>query len=82
MECVFMFLRGWHSHYVSWTSGSSCCAALFEQQVWPEIPADSHPGSAHLLSRDPFLLGEERRETQLWPFFPWAPQEVLADGFY
>lgn len=45
-ERVFMFLRGWHSHYVSWTLGNSCCMALFEQQVWPEIPADSCPGGA------------------------------------
>lgn len=30
--------------------GPQCCVALFEQQVWPEIPADSHPGSACLPS--------------------------------
>lgn len=81
-ECVFMFLRGWHLHYMSQTSGNPCCMALFEQQVLPEIPADSHPGSAHLPSWDPFFLGEERWGTQLWPFFPWAAQEVLIDGFY
>lgn len=28
VECVLVFLWGWHLHYVSRTLGNSCCMAL------------------------------------------------------